>query len=79
MGKIIDQMYESVQESEEIQNGREGSQKMIESIVEKLMGKHDMKKEELSDLLYGLELTAEKEGFRSGVIMGAQLMKKLRF
>ena len=78
MGKIMDLMYESIQESKEIQNGRGESQKMIENIVQKLMGNHGMKKEELSDLLYGLELAAEKEGFRSGVIMGAQLMKELR-
>lgn len=78
MESIIDLIYEYVQESKLIQNGREDSQKAVEQIVECITNQKQILPDELSDQLYSLVLTAEKAGFRSGVIIGAKLMNELQ-
>ena len=78
MESIIDLIYEYVQESKLIQNGREDSQKAVEQIVECITNQKQILPDELSDQLYSLVLTAEKAGFRSGAIIGAKLMNELQ-
>lgn len=78
MESIIDLIYEYVQESKLIQNGREDSQKAVEQIVECITNQKQILPDELSDQLYSLVLTAEKAGFRSGVIIGAKFMNELQ-
>lgn len=78
MESIIDLIYEYVQESQLIQNGREDSQKVVEQIVGNIMNQKQLLPEEVADQLYSLVLTAEKAGFRSGVIIGAKLVNELQ-
>ena len=79
MKSIINFIYEHIQESKLIQRGRENSQTEVEQIVKRVTDQKQLQPEELSDLLYGLVLTAEKAGFRSGFISGAKLISELRF
>lgn len=79
MNSIIYLIYDSIQEEALIQEGRKDVQKEVEQVVSKIVGHKQLSVEELSDLLYGLALIAEKCGFRSGFISGVKLINELQF
>ena len=77
MDSVVDLIYQCLQETDIIQEGREKSQKEVERIVEEVRIKKQVLPEEVSDLLYGLVLIAEREGFRAGVTVGNKLKEEL--
>lgn len=77
MDSVVDLIYQCLQETDIIQEGREKSQKEVERIVEEVRINKQVLPEDVSDLLYGLVLIAEREGFRAGVMVGNKLKEEL--
>lgn len=77
MSSMIEFIYENLQENNLIQKGRKESQQIVEQIVDCVMAKEKITREELSDLLYGLVFIAEKEGFKMGCVCGAKIKEEM--
>ena len=74
---MIELIYDSLLESEMIQEGRKNSQRETERISGLILENRHMTKEELADQLYGLVFILEKAGFRAGCICGANIEREL--
>lgn len=74
MKNILDNIYQTIQETEFIQNNRKKSEKKVLGIIERFAHKKMMADDELSDSLYELLTISEKTGFLCGFTYAVNLL-----
>lgn len=74
MRNILDSIYQTIQETEFIQNNRKKSEEKVLDITEQFVYEESKKNEQLSDSLYELLTISERAGFFCGFTYAVNLL-----
>lgn len=74
MIRLLDEIYQSIQETEWIKEERKNSENIVERITGIFFEDKGRSKEEIANELYELLMTAEKGGFNAGFRYAVNLL-----